>query len=109
MTEEPVTEFVIHGFHPLNVALPEGEQVEGKIRILLPPVHVQLYDLSMGIDLLKGAHIGGDAPMFGMTITLPEPVDTGDLVKFLIASQGTLELLWAAYQHELDVKGALLR
>jgi hypothetical protein len=108
MTDEPTTKIVITSFHPLNVTLPPQEQLVGKVHIVLPDIHVQVYDLSMGIDLLKGAHLGSDAPMLGLDIDLPEPVATGEFMKFIIASRDMLEEAWKLRQKRFDEKGALL-
>jgi hypothetical protein len=108
VADETTTKIVISSFHPLSVTLPPEEQLVGKVRIVLPDIHVQMFDLSMGIRQLKGAHLGSDAPILGLDIDLPEPVDTGDFMKFIIASRDELEEMWKLGQKQFDEKGALL-
>lgn len=108
MSEPTITEITINSFDPFTVSLPEGKQLVGKVRIVLPPIHVQVYDLSMGLDLLKGAHLGSDASIFGWNIDLPEPVDTGKFMQFLVESQDTFRESWKVAQAEFDKRGALL-
>lgn len=103
-----ITEIEIKGFHPLCITLPEGKTLQGKIRLTLPEVHVQVIDLSMGLDLLKGAHLGSDVPMFGLNMEFPDPVDVGKFMLFVIESADTLEKMWRLAQEELNKKGALL-
>jgi len=106
MTE---TRVYIKGFHPLNVVLPDGDALQGKVNLVFPDVHVQLYDLSMGIDLLRGAHIGSDAPLFALAMDFPEPIKMGEFMQFLVGTQNTLEKMWKLCQETLDKEGALLR
>jgi len=105
---ESVTEVLIKSFHPLNVTLPPGKELVGKVRIVLPDIHLQIYDLSMGIDLLKGAHLGADIPAMGLNVELTEPIDMGKFMSFVIASQETLEEMWKLGQKQFNEKGALL-
>lgn len=100
--------FIITGFHPLNVTLPPGEEVVGKIRIVLPPIHVKVYDLSMGIDLLHGAHLGSDVPILGLDLEATEPVPVEALMAFIVKSKDDLEQIWKLGQTQFDKKGALL-
>ena len=102
------TEVVITGFDPLSFILPIGKQLVGPVRVVLPPIHVQVYDLSMGFDLLKGAHLGSDVPIFGINIDFVGPVDMGKFVQFLVESQDTLKGMWEVAQAEFDKRGALL-
>lgn len=105
MTEP--TEIRIKGFHPLDISLPEGDTVQGVVRIVLPDIHVQLLDLSMG-GILQGAHIGSDAALYGYELELPESVEISKLMQFVIASREQLEEMWKLIQAEYDKKGALL-
>ena len=99
----------ISAFNPLRFSIPQAEVFVGKVEIILPDLHVQIYDLSMGIDLLKGAHIGGDGQVFSVDMTIPEPgVSPGKMMEFVYAAQDTLEKMWKMAQKELDKRGALL-
>lgn len=99
----------ISSFDPLRFSIPKAELFVGKVSIVLPDLHVQIYDLSMGIELLKGAHIGGDASVFSLDITIPEPgVSPGKMMEFVYAAQSTLEKMWKLAQKKLDKRGALL-
>jgi hypothetical protein len=106
MTDQ-ATEIIITSFHPLSVTLPEGDTLEGKVRIVLPDVHVQLIDLSMG-GIIPGAHLGSDAAIVGYNIEFLEPVETVEIMKFVVKSADLFEQIWEAYQAEFDKKGALL-
>jgi len=101
------TSVTITKFNPLTIAWPNAP-LAGKIRLVLPPIHIQVYDLSMGIDLLKGAHLGGDAPILGIDIELSESINKGDLMNFIEATKDKLEELWSLGQKEFNKKGALL-
>ena len=108
MAESEPIRFEIKSFDPLTVVLPKENQVSGKVRIVLPDIHVQLYDLSMGIRELKGAHIGSDAPLHGMLLEFSEPVSASEVVKLIIEGREQFETVWKTYQAEYDKKGALL-
>ena len=103
-----MTEIQIKSFHPLNVTLPATKEVSGKVRILLPDIHVQVWDLSMGIPELNGAHLGSDVPLYGVNIELEEPMETAKLMAFIIEAQDTLEQAWRLAMGEFDKRGALL-
>ncbi len=99
----------ISSFHPLQFSIPEVDMFVGKVSIVLPELHVQIYDLSMGIDLLKGAHLGGDAQVFSLDLTIPEPgITPAKMMEMIYAAQGTFEKMWKTAQKELDKQGALL-
>jgi hypothetical protein len=42
------TKVIIKSFHPLDVTLPDCTELVGIVQIVLPAIHVQLLDLSMG-------------------------------------------------------------
>ncbi len=101
-------EFRVKSFDPLVVELPTGPIV-GRVTVVLPPVHLQLYDLSMGLDLLAGAHIGGDMPIAGLSFDVgAEGIAPEKVVGFIHKAQAELRTIWQAYQDELDKRGALL-
>lgn len=103
------TEIHVTQFNPLQVTLPKVERFVGTVRILLPDLHVQLMDLSMGIDLLKGAHIGSDGPLFSLDMTIPEPgITPGQMMELVYEAQDILEEMWRRCQELLDERGALL-
>jgi len=106
MTDKPI-EVTIENFHPLTITWPDGELV-GEVRLVFPPIHVKMYDLSMGDIIPGGPHLGSDAPIVGCTLTFDKPADKGDFMKFIEASRDDLETAWQAYQDEFDKKGALL-
>lgn len=101
-------EVSITSFDPLTVQWPAADRFVGEVTITLPAVHVQVYDLSLG-GILPGAHIGGDGQLFGLTVTLPEPgLTVGQMSQFIHDARAELRQIWAAYQEELDKRGALL-
>lgn len=102
------TQFIIKSFHPLDVTLPDQDMVEGIVQIVLPEIHIQIYDLSMGTSVLKGAHLGADVALNCVRLDFPEPVEASKVMAFIIASREDLEKLWRAIQAEYDKKGALL-
>lgn len=105
---DDVTEIIIKSFHPLDVQLPDCDTLEGKVKFVLPAVHLKLYDLSLDGIIPGDPHIGGDAPMFCVSANFPSPVDIGKVMQFVVKSKDDLETLWKAYQAELDKRGALL-
>lgn len=102
------TEIVIKSFHPLSITLPEGDTLQGKVRVVLPPLHVQVVDLSMGGIIPGSPHLGSDAPLVGYNVEFEEAVDLGPFMQFVIKSADLFEQIWKAYQGEFDKKGALL-
>ena len=94
---------ILVDFDPLKITLPGAGPFIGTIKILLPEHHIKLRDLSMGIDLLQGAHIGDDARCWAVTFDVPEPgIEAGDLCKFIQETEAQLKDLWALVQAELD-------
>lgn len=103
------TEIHISGFNPLQVTLPKVDVFVGEVEILLPDVHVKWVDLSMGIDLLKGAHIGSDGPALGLKVDIEEPgVSPKEMMGFILDAQDVLEKVWRKGQEILDEHGPLL-
>ena len=99
----------ISAFNPLRLSIPKVELFVGKVSIVLPDIHVQIYDLSMGIELLRGAHIGADGQVFSLNMTIPEPgISPAQMMEMIYTTQGTLEKMWKIAQKELDKQGALL-
>jgi hypothetical protein len=100
--DKPEVRIHIGQFNPLEVTIPKVEgSFVGKVKIVLPDVHMQLYDLSMGIDLLKGAHIGADGPAFSVDMDVPEPgVTRAQMMEMILAAEEA--------QGELDKAGAIL-
>ncbi len=98
----------IEGFDPLCLELPAVTGLSTEVRVRLPPVHVKLVDLSPGGLVSDGPHIGMDAPMTDITITLLEPTTVGEIVNILIASAGFLQALWQGSQEALDKCGPIL-
>lgn len=97
------THDVLVDFDPLRITLPGAGPFVGRVRISLPEHHVKLLDLSMGIDLLAGAHVGGDGRVYGFEFTVPEPgITAGQLTEFIAVSQEQLKLLHRVIQEELD-------
>lgn len=106
MAEQVVT---IDGFDPLKVSIPRAERFAGVVRIQLPPVHLVIYDLSLG-GILDGApHIGADARVTDLVLTLGEPGITGaQLFDLIYAAQDRFRDIWQAMQRAMDERGALL-
>ncbi|MFH1574651.1 MAG: hypothetical protein ABIG68_11750 [Acidobacteriota bacterium] len=97
-----MTEILID-FDPYRVTMPPVERFVGKVQIMLPEHHFRLYDLSMGMDLLKGAHIGGDARCWALKLNLPEPgMTASDMMAFLQKSEKQIVALHKLVQDELD-------
>jgi hypothetical protein len=103
-----VTEVHIKSFHPLDIELPDCDILQGKVRLVLPDVRVQLIDLSMGMPILEGAGIVGDGPLFCVDMELAEPMDVGAFLMDVIKNKDELEQWWKDAQGLLDKKGALL-
>ena len=104
-----MSKICISAFNPLCISIQKAELFVGKVSIVLPDLHVQIYDLSMGINLLKGAHIGADGPVFSLDLTIPEPgVSPGKMLEMIYAIQDELEKIWKTAQEEMDKQGALL-
>lgn len=102
------TKFRIMLFDPLTIQFPPGH-ISGRVVILLPPLHLQLYDLSMGMDLLAGAHIGADVQLVALSFDVGENgVGSEKIFEFIRRSREDLRVIWQAYQDELNKRGALL-
>jgi hypothetical protein len=97
------THDVLVDFDPLRITLPGAGPFAGTVRILLPEVHFKLLDLSMGIDLLEGAHVGGDERLWCLSFDVPEPgLDAGQLCLFLAEAEPTLREMHKAIQARMD-------
>lgn len=108
MMSETVIEVIIEKFHPLTIVWPDGELV-GKVRIVLPPIHLRICDLGMGGVIPGDPHLGSDTPIAGINIFTPTPLDKGDFMNFIEESRGDMEQLWTAYQTEFDKREALVK
>jgi len=70
---------------------------------MLPEHHVKMWDLSMGIDLLEGAHIGGDARLWSVDFETSEPgITAGDLTQLIADTEEQLKELHRLVQEKLD-------
>jgi len=110
MTEpsQPIT-VRIKSFDPILIELPNVQTLTGEVRIVLPPIHLQIYDLSLG-GALPGAHLGSDAEIAGLTMTLQEPgMKASDMLAFIMAAQDDLKKMWDIWQAEFTKHGALLK
>lgn len=92
----------ILSFDPLRLELPENLEPTTEVLVCLPPVHIKLFDLSMGGLVPDDPHIGMDAPITNITIILPKPTSVGDIVSMISASASTWRALWLASQKALD-------
>lgn len=102
------TTLIIEGFEPLRLTLPANVNLVGEVRVQMPPVHVQLVDLSMGGLVPDNPHIGLDAPMTSILITLSEPTTVGRIVDAIIENVSSWQALWQASQQALDQCGPIL-
>jgi hypothetical protein len=102
-------EVSIASFEPFSMTLPTEQVIVGEVKIILPAVHLKVYDLSMG-GLLPGAHIGADDRIASVSITLPGPgVSLGEFVEFINRGRDDLREIWRIMQGELDKHGPLLK
>jgi hypothetical protein len=99
---------IIEGFDPLRLQLPAEMQLTDQVRVRLPPVHIRLLDLSMGGLIPDGPHIGMDAPMTELTITLAEPATVGNIFDAIAGNIDAWRDLWLASQEALDKCGPIL-
>ena len=67
MTEPTIT---ILSFDPLQMQLPSAPAAFAIVVVRLPPVHLKLFDLSLGGIIPDGPHIGTELPMADIVITL---------------------------------------
>ncbi len=97
------THDILVDFNPLRITLPGTGPFAGKIRIVLPEVHLKLWDLSMGTDLLGGAHIGSDARAWSVDFDAPEPgIKAGELAQFVADCEPQLREMHRIIQEEMD-------
>jgi len=98
------THDVLIDFDPLRIALPGAGPFVGTVKIVLPEVHAKLVDLSMGMHLLQGAHIGSDGRLWSLDIKdIQEPgMEAGDLLKFIASAEGELREMHRLIQEEMD-------
>jgi hypothetical protein len=99
---------IIESFDPLRLTLPADRRLAGHVRVRLPPVHIKLVDLSMGGIIPDGPHIGLDAPMTDLIITLAEPATVGNIFDAIAGNIDVWRDLWRASQEALDKCGPLL-
>ena len=99
---------IIEGFDPLRLTLPADTELTNELRVRLPPVHIKLLDLSMGGLIPDGPHIGMDAPMTDITITLAEPATVGNIFDAIAGNIDAWRDLWVASQQALDKCGPIL-
>jgi len=99
---------IIEGFDPLRLTFPAGTGLTSEARVRLPPVHVKLLDLSMGGLIPDGPHIGMDAPMTELIITLAEPATVGNIFDAIVGNIDAWRDLWLASQQALDKCGPIL-
>jgi hypothetical protein len=96
------TKILIH-FNPYRVEMPAIDRFVGEVNIMLPEQHFKLLDLSMGIDLLNGAHIGGDGRVWALKMDIPEPgMEAGKMLEFLVKAELQIREMHRALQGELD-------
>lgn len=98
----------ILSFDPLRLELPTAAELAGEVQVQLPPVHVNLIDLSLGGLLPDRPHIGADLPMTKVSIKLSEPATVGNLVDLIAGRIDIWRDLWRASQRALDKCGPLL-
>lgn len=100
------TTIAILKFDPLTLELPNVPMIEDEVVIQLPPVHLTIYDLSMGGIIDGHPHIGTDVPLVNVTIKLTAPLALGTVVDMIV---GGLDLWRDAWQAGQDaVKGKAL-
>ena len=99
---------IIEGFEPLRLALPTEVDLVGEVWVQLPPVHVNLIDLSLGGLIPDQPHVGADLPLTRIAITLSEPTTVGHIVDAIIESASSWWAIWQASQKALDQCGPIL-
>jgi hypothetical protein len=88
-------------FDPLRITLPGSGPFFGEIWIGLPPVHLNVMDLSMGFELLEGAHLGADVELWGLKMDIKEPgMTTGEMVGFIESIEPQLKRAWEICDEE---------
>lgn len=102
---------VIHilSFDPLRLELPAGKKVVGKVAIRLPPVHLRLYDLSMGGIIDGSPHLGADTPMWDITLDVPKPIPLSKLVDLVTTKADHFKAVWQVAQNALDEAAPLVK
>lgn len=102
---------VIHilSFDPLRLELPAGNKVVGKVAIRLPPVHLRLYDLSMGGIIDGSPHIGADTPLWDITFNLEKPIPLSKLVSLVTTKANDFKAVWKQAQSVLDEAEPLIK
>ena len=88
----------ITSFSPLKYEFTGDSPYRLPIRIGLPPMKFMAVDLGWAVD---GAYIGGDAELFGYTISGDGEVTVAQLSGFIQKSQKSLKEMWDIYQQEL--------
>jgi hypothetical protein len=96
---------IIESFDPLRLQLPAEMRLADQVRVRLPPVHIRLFDLSLG-GLIPD--IGLDAPMTELIITLAEPATVGNIFDAIAGNIDAWRDLWLASQQALDKCGPIL-
>ena len=100
---DETTHDILIDFDPLRITLPGPGPFVGKVRIVLPEVHVKLVDLSMG-GILPGAHVGSEGRLWSLDIPdVPEPgMTAGQVTEFVAAAEKELKRMWELIQEEMD-------
>lgn len=107
-----MTEIKIVSFDPLTITwpIPDDEgMLYGDVRIALPNLHIQVYDLSMDGLIPGNPHMGADTDLLGWKL------ETGDkgiklslIHEFIMSSLPLLREAHEKTQAYLDQRGALL-
>lgn len=106
MTEPTIT---ILSFDPLQMQLPSAPAAFAIVVVRLPPVHLKLFDLSLGGIIPDGPHIGTELPMADIVITLKEPAALGKIVDMIAASVDRWREIWQATQRFADDYGPIFK
>ena len=104
MTEPTIT---ILSFEPLQMQLPLASAAFAIVVVRLPPVHLKLFDLSLGGIIPDDPHVGTELPMTDIVITLQEPVALGKIVDMIATSVDRWREIWQATQRFADDYGPI--
>ena len=106
MSEPTIT---ILSFDPLQMQLPLASAAFAIVVVRLPPVHLKLFDLSLGGIIPDDPHVGTELPVTDIVITLKEPVALGKIVDMIAASVDRWCEIWQATQRFADDYGPIFK
>ncbi len=94
-------------FDPLTLELPADAMIDGELTIVLPPVHLVVYDLSMGGIIPGAPHVGADYPLARLTVPLDKPMGLGAVVDMVVVNLPLARAAWRSIQDKMKGKPIL--